>query len=410
MKQNFYKKIALKKVAFTILIIWVYVLGTQIILPGINAQDVFKTLSEDNFSASFAFSMTGLSLERISLFSLGIGPWMSSLIIWRVLTVTKIFNTSNLSNGNSFRIKYILALLLGAVQSLSIINYTTQFKGAGNMPYISIVPFILVSGLAVLIWMGNMNMRYGIGGSTIIILVSMTRKWPAIVWEWILYEKTKGFFIIIITIFLITILSYLIFRFYQGERRIPIKHIMIDNKFSQDSYLPIPTNPAGGMPFMFVFSVMLLPQYLLFLLSTWFPNNNVINTLYKQMQLDHLLGVFMLSVVIVLLTFGFSYVNIDYKNLSNDMKKNGDYFADVYPGKNTEKFIFHKVSIMATIGSIFNITVIGLPMIMAIYIPNLSKWAYFFPTWIIFMILMKELVSQFTTLYYRNNYGNFIRK
>lgn len=69
------------------------------------------------------------------------------------------------------------------------------------------------------------------------------------------------------------------------------------------------------------------------MLKSWYKNNQFLNFLYEQVQLDHILGVILLLISLVLLTYGFAYVNIDYKEIADNLKKSGDYFNNVYPGK-----------------------------------------------------------------------------
>ncbi|XHB95381.1 hypothetical protein AAFF39_10930 [Lactococcus garvieae] len=107
---------------------------------------------------------------------------------------------------------------------------------------------ILVAGLAVLIWLGNLNTDYGIGGPTIIILVSMLRNWPTRFLE-PLVQDYHGIITLLgwlLAFILLLLVSFLIFRFYQGERRLPLMHVMLDDRFAAQSYLPIPMNPAGN--------------------------------------------------------------------------------------------------------------------------------------------------------------------
>ena len=72
---------------------------------------------------------------------------------------------------------------------------------------------------------------------------------------------------------------------------------------------------------MYAFSVVLFPQYILFMLKSWYKNNQFLNFLYEQVQLDHILGVILLLISLVLLTYGFAYVNIDYKEIADNLKK-----------------------------------------------------------------------------------------
>ena len=402
MNEKTYKKITYKKVSFSLMIVLVYILGLNIIVPGVSLDGLYQSLT-GKANLGLMLSMTGLSLSRISLFSLGLGPWMSTLIFWRVLAVTNLFHIKTLTNNQSYRIKFIISLALAAIQSFTI---TAQAKALDPFATISNVALILilVTGMSILVWLGNLNMQYGVGGPTIIILVSILRSWPAKIFIEVTSRGWAGALTTLLPgLFLLILGSYFIFRFYQGEKRLHINHVMIDDEVSSKAYLPIPTNPAGGMPFMFAFSMVLLPQYVFYLLDKQFPSP-LFEQLYQEIQLDHIFGVLLLTLCLVLLTFGFSYVNIDYKEISESLKKSGDYFPNVYPGKNTERFLFKQVTLRATIAAFTNTIIISLPMIIAIYYPVVSMWAYLIPTWMILMILMNEIRTQVTALYHRNDY------
>lgn len=402
MNEKTYKKLTYKKVSFSLMIVLVYLLGMNIVVPGVNLDGLYQSLT-GKANLGLMLSMTGLSLSRISLFSLGLGPWMSALIFWRVLIVTNLFHIKTLTNDQSYRIKFIISLLLATVQSFTIIAQAKAFDPSATISNVALI-LILVTGLAILVWLGNLNTQYGVGGPTIIILVSILRSWPTKIFSEV---TTRGWLGTLTTLlpglFLLMLGSYFIFRFYQGEKRLQINHVMIDDEVSSKAYLPIPTNPAGGMPFMFAFSIVLLPQYVFYLLNKQFPSP-LFEQLYQEIQLDHIFGVLLLTLCLVLLTFGFSYVNIDYKEISESLKKSGDYFTNVYPGKNTERFLFRQVTIRATIAAFTNAIIIGLPMIIAIYYPEVSMWAYLIPIWMILMILMNEIRTQVTALYHRNDY------
>lgn len=351
---NLYKKKAFKRLRFSLLIVLVYIIGSNISVPGVNTK-VFMNLMGNNPNLSFALGMTGLSLENFSLFSIGLGPWMSTLIFWRVLIVAKIFNLESMTASQSYRLKFFLAIGFGVIQSLGLLS---QMGPIGPSSVLSrwMLVFFLVTGLSIIIWLGNINKLYGYGGPTLIILINIMRQLPRKV---IGQFSETSFNILNISLIIFSIASgifilFLIFRFYQGERRLPLMHVMLEGSYSQNAYIPISTNPAGGMPYMYAFSMVLFPQYFLSLLGGGTSKYSVVRTLYTQFQLDHVGGVVLLVLTVVVLTFGFSYVNVDYKDLAERLRNSGDYFINVYPGKNTEQYIFHKVSIMATVGAVFN--------------------------------------------------------
>lgn len=401
---NFYKKKALKKVAFVFLMVFIYVLGSNLEIPGIHTEDTSKISS----SVLFGLSMTGLSLNKLSIFSLGLGPWMSSQIIWRILSMTKVFNIQNLTNSQAYKLKYIFSLVMGVVQSLSLLLQYQVIKSNELGLSSWFIILILLTGLSFLIWLGNMNTDYGLGGPTIIIIVSMVRTG---IWQLGRNISFGSFHLIgyIVLCFFIICISYIMVSFSQGELRLPLKHVMLDDKYLSESYMPIPTNPAGGMPLMYVFSIILLPQYFVFILSMIVSKNTVLKRIYDAIQLNQLPGVFLLIVFLVLLTYGFAYVNIDYKEIAENLKKGGDYFDNVYPGKNTEHYLFDKITRMATLSALFNILIIGVPMLLSLYVKSIGAWVQFLSSWLIMIILIQEIKKDFSNYYHRNDYQVFIK-
>lgn len=407
MKNNFYKKIAFKRLRFSLLIVIVYVLGSNISLPGVNPNVFMGMMNSD---LSLVLGMTGLSLENFSLFSMGLGPWMSTLILWRVLSVAKVFNLENMTASQSYQIKFIFALGFGIVQGLGILSQMGSLGPEATYPKWMLLSF-LVTGLAVVIWLANMNKLYGFGGLTLIILVNIMRQWPVRIFEQlsVISPTVTNFIFITLSLFGVGLALFGIFRFYQGERRLPLMHVLLDGAYSSEAYIPIPTNPAGGMPYMYAFSMVLFPQYLLSLLGGEGSKYEIVRVLYTNFQLDHVFGVLLLVTTVVILTFGFSYVNVDYKMISENLRNSGDYFRNVYPGKNTERYLFDHVTYMATIGALFNSIIIGMPMVISLVWNRLSMWAQLVPTTILVMVLMREIYIQIQQAYHRNNYQSFIQ-
>ena len=175
MNEKTYKKLTYKKVSFSLMIVLVYLLGMNIVVPGVNLDGLYQSLT-GKANLGLMLSMTGLSLSRISLFSLGLGPWMSALIFWRVLTVTNLFHIKTLTNDQSYRIKFIISLLLATVQSFTIITQAKAFDPSATISNVALI-LLLVTGLAILVWLGNLNTQYGGNGCPNGIYTSGWKTW-----------------------------------------------------------------------------------------------------------------------------------------------------------------------------------------------------------------------------------------
>lgn len=398
MDRQIYKRIALKRLSFSFLIVFIYILGSKILLPGIDMNSL--NLSS---SLSFAMSMTGMSIDKLSLFSLGMGPWMSTLILWRVVGLIKFLNVDSLTKQQTHIIKISISALIGGIQSFMIISQAKTLEGTTSPLILGI---LLLTGGVVLIWLGDMNKQLGVGGPMVIILVAIIKTMIGRVGQGVLLQTYSALTPIIILVFVALMLwaSFLSFRFFQGERRLPFMHVMLDNRMIAESYYPLPVNPAGGLPFMYSFSVVLFPQYLISALLYFQPNNKILMGLYQNLKLTELPGVLLLILCVIMLNYGFAYVNVDYKNIAENLQKSGDYFLNVYPGKNTEKFLFDIITRMATVSGIISILMVGAPMLCAVFWPGLSTWAYIIPTWMILLTLMDKIREEFLSIYNRNNY------
>lgn len=405
---DFHKKAALKRLRFSLLVVLVYVLGTNIIIPGLNTR-FFVSMMNSSAAWSMVSSMTGLSLENISLFSLGYGPWMSTMIMWRVLGVLKIVNTKNLTSEQDYRLKILFALGVGGVQAAAILQQVSS-TGIGLQAPLWLVGCFMLTGLLVLIWLGNMNAQFGVGGTVLIVLIGILKDFPE---RFISAFSGFGlgsnrFFLGLVLGLGIFIMIFFVLRFFQGELRLPLLHVMLDQKYTAQAYLPIPVNPAGAMPFMYTFSIVVFPQYIFMLLGGTQSKYEWVRWVYPRLGTDHLLGVGLLVVTLILLTYGFAYVNVDHKTLAEGLQKNGDYFAHIYPGKNTEKYLFDKITRMATVSTGVNIVMIGAPMLVAVLWARVSELALFIPTFIILAMLMREVTTQFHSAYHRDDYPPFI--
>lgn len=402
MDRQIYKRIALKRLSFSFLIAFIYILGSKILLPGINMNSL--NLSS---SLSFAMSMTGMSIDKLSLFSLGMGPWMSTIILWRVVGLIKFLNVESLTKQQTHIIRISISALVGGIQSYMIISQVKTLDGTISP---LVLGMLLLTGAIVLVWLGDMNKQFGVGGPMVIILVAIIKTMISRVGQGVLLQTYSALTPIIILAFVALMLwaSFLSFRFFQGERRLPFMHVMLDNRMIAESYYPLPVNPAGGLPFMYSFSVVLFPQYLISALLYFQPNNKILMGIYQNIKLTELPGVLLLILCVILLNYGFAYVNVDYKNIADNLQKNGDYFLNVYPGKNTEKFLFDIITRMATVSGIISILMVGAPMLCSVFWPGLSTWAYIIPTWMILLTLMDKIREEFLSIYNRNNYQTLI--
>ena len=125
-------------------------------------------------------------------------------------------------------------------------------------------------------------------------------------------------------------------------------------------------NPAGGMPFMYVMSFLSLPTYIFLLLQTLFPQTTVFSELSAQYGVGKPLWIYSYIAMIFLFSIAFAFVNLSGDQISDRMKKSGEYIYGVYPGEETSRFINRLVLRFSIIGGAFNVLMAGTPMLFVL--------------------------------------------
>ncbi|HEM3587642.1 TPA: accessory Sec system protein translocase subunit SecY2 [Streptococcus suis] len=361
--------LVLKKIIWAIGIVLVYMLGkytplgTLPLYPGVvhsynltNSLDALAMVSGGNFST-------------YNLFSLGLAPWMTSMILWRLLSLFDLVKTGTRKQLHVSQM--FLLLLIAFIQSLGLTYasdfYNVSFLGMNSewLPRLTSM-VVMVAGSFVLMWLANLNVRKGIGGASVIIISNMTLAFLTNVVQLI---KSSRFSIVewMLVLLLIglgsSLLIALTIKVYRAEYRIPIRRIMIVSSLAEETYIPIKITPAGGMPFMYAMTLMVLPTLVFSALGTFFPKKEWIHDLSLQFGLSDLPGILFYIFLLFILAIGFAYFNLDSGEIAEEMQKNGDFIEGVRPGLATKKYIESYIWRLAVIGAIYTCLIGGLPMV-----------------------------------------------
>lgn len=404
----------LKKMLFTLGIVFIYMVGRAIPISTIPLDtEAIKNTTLKSALNNLA-SVTGGQLSTMTLFSLGLSPVMTSMILWRFLTVFELFK--NYTNAQVYRFRMYLALFIGLIQAF---GYTASlnffevegslFTGDGLLRLVTVL--ILIGGSFVLAWLGNMNTEKGIGGPTVIIIVNMLLS---------LFQSAEQLFkngdfstltywvIVILAILAINALILVTIITHRAEYRIPIRRISVSNTYTEENYIPIRLNPAGGMPFMYGMTLMMLPPLIIQGLQGLFPKEKFLETLYNQIGLSNWHGVIIYAIILYLLAIGFTYYNYDPVDITKNMRRGGDYIEHVRPGKETERFIRKRLTIFAHIGAIF-ICLIGVgPLFLTIGKSDMTGIALFVSNIFIITSLMISIIEQIDMLLTWKKYGKLL--
>ena len=244
-------------------------LGSQLLLPFVNLDDP-NFLGGATYSLTFTSAMMGGNLKSLSVFSVGLSPWMSAMILWQMFTLSKKSNLGKLPIEIQDRRRMYLTLGIALIQSLAVsLNLPIE---AGIPKGLAIVTntLLLIAGAFFLVWLSDLNSFMGIGGSIVILMASMVANIPQQIVTSI-QRLHVGLDFILLLVVMGVIFLYVSVTFQEARYRIPVNKIDIHNRFKQYSYLDIMLTPAGGMPFMYAISMVSIPQYVLLLLRMVLP-------------------------------------------------------------------------------------------------------------------------------------------
>ena len=364
--KSFFKSIIIKKFLWTLFFLFIYVLGTKLTLPFV---DMSKAAAMDGTSTTlnYATALMGGNLRSMSLFSVGLSPWMSSMLIWQMFAVSKRLGLSKLPLEVQERRRMLLTLVIALIQSVALVlNLPLQEAGGVDMTTIMVLDtLVLMAGTYFLIWLTDLNAAMGLGGSIMIVMASMIAYIPQDIWNSIQELKISSLWLALMLVFSLVFL-YLAVTVERSKYRIPVNKINIHNRFKKYSYLDIRLNPAGGMPIMYAMTLVSIPQYFLLIIHFLQPDNQLIEQWIEALSMGSPAWFILYLLTIFILALAFAFINISGDQIAERMQKSGEYIENVYPGGATRRYINGLVTYFALVGAFYLILISGLPMIVVL--------------------------------------------
>lgn len=398
---------------WTAIILAVFVAGQAVPLPNVDSGTAQDALSDVTFLKLFA-NVTGSSITNQALFSVGMGPFMSAMIIWQAIQSVADEQVGRMTIRQISFWKYLLTLFLAIIQSFQMVYFMrnsldpmylvgTQIDitFAGTM-------LILIAGAMFVAWLANLNAAVGIGSSVALIVPGIVRGIPnnlmngfgdthtvplkmtptAILWA-----------IIIGLIFLI--LSVIV---NAAELRIPIERPMLDREHS-NSYLPIKLLTSVGMPFMFSSSIFTFPGY--FINQSIGPTNDVQRFIASWFSYRTPQGILVYAIVLLVLNYAFGYINIQPTRQTKTLKESDDYIVNVAPGEATERYIMHHFSLLTIVSNLF-ILIVGIgPLLIGLIYAPAANYSLFLGSIMILVGMASGITDQIHALLTKNRYRIF---
>jgi preprotein translocase subunit SecY len=400
-----------KRVLFTLGMLAVYRLGGHIPTPGINADMLAQFFNQNSGSALGLVDLfSGGNLRKLTVFALGIMPYITASIIFQLLTViyeplAKLQKEGELGRRKITQWTRYVTVLLGIVQSFAIALTLTNTSTGQSMVTISRAAFIplcvitLTAGTAFIMWLGEQITERGIGnGMSLLIFAGIVVGLPRGVEN--LYEKVRDsawgaltpIAVIALVAGMIAVVAFIVF-VERSERRIPVQYAkrIVGRKMmgGQSTFLPLKVNSGGVMPVIFASSILSAP--LLFsgahIFGYSLQDSAFFGPIFRAIAPGE--PWYEVLQVAAIIFFAYFYISIVFRpdDIADNMRKYGGFIPGIRPGKRTADFINDVLTRITLVGALYLIIITIIPTFLISGIHFNHLWLIgpifdHFPSWV----------------------------
>jgi preprotein translocase subunit SecY len=389
-------------VLFTLGLLAVYRIGGHIPTPGINGDKLAQFFEQNRGSVlGFVDLFSGGNLRRLTIFALGIMPYITASIILQLLTVVyeplaKLQKEGEMGRKKITQWTRYLTVILSCVQSFGIaisLEKAGDFVNTPGTRFVLMTMLTLTTGSAFIMWLGEQITERGIGnGMSLLIFTGIVVGLPRGVVD--LYDKAStaawGAFtapaMILLIALMVAVVAFIVY-VERSERRIPVQYAkrVVGRKVmgGQSTHLPLRVNAGGVMPVIFASSILALPQ----MAGAAFKTNKVIGPMLDWLRWGEPLYTLLYCLGIIF--FAYFYISIVFNpnEVADNMRKWGGFIPGIRPGKRTSDFINDVLTRITLVGALYLILISLIPewMIAGIKLNHLWMIGHMFenlPTWI----------------------------
>ncbi len=409
-----------KRIVFTLIMLAVYRVGVHIPTPGVDGaalQQVFANMQGTIFGWFNLFS--GGALERFSVFALGVMPYISSSIIFQLLTVVVPHLHDLQKEGEQGRKKITQytrygTVILCLVQGYSIAAGLEHYNNPSvvlhpGMGFKLLTTATLTAGTVFLMWVGEQMSERGIGnGISLLIYAGIAARLPSGIGSTLsLYRSGELSFFKILMVLAVIIGTFFVIIFVErGSRRIPIQYAkrIVGRKVygGQNTNLPLKVNTAGVIPPIFASSLIMFPATL----ASFFPSEKI-QRLTGLLQPGGLLYNVLFVGLIVFFCYFYTAVQFKTDDVSDNLKKYGGFIPGIRPGQPTAEYIDYVLSRVTLGGAVYISAICVLP---TFFTQTLKVPFYFGGTSVLILVgVALDTVAQIETFLLTRNYEGFMK-
>src|SRR5579875_150914 len=422
-----------RKLLFTLFIIAVFRLGTNLPTPGISEKAVTSCLNIASHSGNASlFQLVNLfsggGLFRLSVFALGIMPYITASIILQLLAVVIPRLETLRQEGPSGQAKITqytryLTVGLAILQSTGIVALARSGNLFGTTCNQSLIPdatvfriatmvIIMTAGTAVIMWLGELITDRGVGnGMSLMIFTQVIAVVPGQLQ--LIYEEKRGFVLGVVVLVGVAIIAFVAFM-EQAQRRIPVQYAkrMVGRRMygGTSTYIPLKVNQAGVIPVIFASSLLYIPSLAI---QVWGPTKhpafaNFVNT-YLSPSTAH--PTYLLAYFVLIIFFTFFYVAITFNpdEIADNMKKYGGFIPGIRPGRPTAEYLSYVLSRITVPGATYLAFIAVLPELALSIVGSAQAFPFGGTTVLILVGVGLDMVKQIESQLMLRNYEGFLR-
>jgi len=412
-----------KKILITVGILLLYRLGAYLPAPGVPFKQMItvgQAITAQNGALAVLNLFSGGGLSRVSVFSLGIMPYITAQIIMQMMqaVVPSLGEMAKEGEAGQRKITQYTRYVTIVLALINAIGYLFLFKAQGivfsgmaGVPEALesvIIVTVLLTGAIIIMWMGEVLTQRGIGnGMSLIIFVNiMAGLGPTLVQSW----QTSGTGAIITTVTLLVMIAIIPVIVYieRGQRRIPIQYAkrVVGRRImgGQATYLPVKVNTAGVVPIIFASALLYLPAQL----AVFFPNVGWIQTLASALA-SGLINWILSVVLIVFFAYFYTSMVFNPDETADQLRKQGGFIPGVRPGSATSAYIKNVLDHITLPGALFMAALAVIPSILFSLTGNVLLQSFGGTSVLIMVGVAMDTISQLESQLKMHNYDGFFK-
>ena len=411
------------KMIFTLLMLGVFRIGSNIPVPNINRSVLAEMFTGETGLFDLFDLFSGGSFSNFTIFALSITPYITASIIVQLLTIAFPYFENLAKEGLEGRKKMaqitrymtvVLALIQAIGLTVGLFRQAVVDKSAFS---VIVVILVLTAGTAFLMWLGEQINDRGIGnGISLLIFGGIVARIPSGVRSISTLYGDGGISLVTIILFVIAavLVTAGVVLIQEGQRRIPVQYAkrVVGRKMygGQSTHIPIKVNQAGVIPIIFALSLLQFPLTITYFLS---QDNGFSVWVMKWLSPSGNPGVWIYGVLNVILIIFFTYfytgITFNPNEVANNMKANGGFIPGIRPGKATEDYLNKVMSRVTIVGAIFLALIATLPTIISVMVPALKGIHFGGTSLLIAVGVALDTVRQLENQMLMRNYQGFLK-